>query len=105
MISRILIVGFGSIGKRHLRLARKLCHLLRLQYSDTNWALIPLKVLIKFFSNIEEALDFSPKLAVIANPATFHISIAMRLAEMGVHLFIEKPISTTSEGVNDLIEI
>ena len=24
MISRILIVGFGSIGKRHLRLARKL---------------------------------------------------------------------------------
>ena len=105
MISRILIVGFGSIGKRHLRLARKLLPFAEIAVLRHKLGSDTPKGADKIFTNIEEALDFSPKLAVIANPAPFHISIAMRLAEIGVHLFIEKPISTTSEGVKDLIEI
>jgi len=104
MVNRILIVGFGSIGRRHLDLARALhpqaeIAILRHQ----NHSIIP-EGADHVFSNMSEALLFSPKLAVISNPATFHLSSAIPLAEAGVHLFIEKPLSTSSEGVKDLIE-
>lgn len=104
MINRILIVGFGSIGKLHLDLARALhpqaeIAILRHEGHST----IP-EGADYVFSNMSEALVFAPKLAVISNPATFHLSSAIPLAEAGVHLFIEKPVSATSEGVKDLVE-
>jgi len=104
MIDRILIVGLGSIGKRHLRIARELVpnadiRILRHrvtsevpQYSDG------------CFSSIEEAVAFTPQIAIIANPASFHVPIAQPLAEIGVHLLIEKPLSDSLDGVAQLIE-
>jgi predicted dehydrogenase len=56
------------------------------------------------FSRLEEAVAFAPQLAVIANPAPFHISIAQALAENGVHLLVEKPLSVSLSGVTYLIE-
>ncbi len=104
MINRALIVGLGSIGKRHLRIARELLpnadiRVLRHQannevheYSNGS-----------FFS-IEESIAFAPQIAVIANPATSHISTAQALAEAGVHLLIEKPLSASLSGVKQLLE-
>jgi len=104
MIDRILIVGYGSIGKRHLRIAREYVpnadiRVLRHQecpntpeYSNG------------CFSKVEHALTFNPQLAVIANPAPFHLSIAQLLAETGTHLLIEKPISVSVDGVQNLID-
>jgi predicted dehydrogenase len=57
------------------------------------------------FSSIEDALLFVPQIAVIANPASHHISIAKKLAEIGTHLLIEKPLSNNLEGISELIEI
>jgi predicted dehydrogenase len=104
LIDRILIVGLGSIGKRHLRLARELLpnadiRVLRHQainevheYSNGS------------FSSIEESIAFAPQIAVIASPATFHIATAQALAEAGVHLLIEKPLSASLSGVMQLLE-
>jgi len=105
LINRILIVGFGSIGKRHLRLARKLMpnadiRVLRHQPSND----IP-EQSNGCFSSIDDAILFAPQIAVIANPASFHITIAKRLAEIGVNLLVEKPLSNNLDGVAELIEI
>jgi predicted dehydrogenase len=43
--------------------------------------------------------------AVIATPANLHIPMAIRLAEAGVHLLIEKPLSTSLDGIDKLQEI
>ena len=104
MIKRILIVGLGSIGKRHLSVARELLPqaeiaVLRHKVNQT----IP-DGADHIFSTMVEALAFTPQLAVIANPATFHLSAAMPLAEIGVHLLIEKPLSATSEGAAELLD-
>jgi predicted dehydrogenase len=40
--------------------------------------------------------------AVIATPAQTHIGIARELAAAGLHLFIEKPLSVSMEGVGEL---
>jgi predicted dehydrogenase len=102
-INRILIVGLGSIGKRHLKLARAMIpnadiRVLRHRYTNE----IAEYSNGNFFST-EEVINFSPQIAVVANPATFHIQVAEILAEIGVHLLIEKPLSASIDKVSQLI--
>lgn len=105
MIKRILIVGYGSIGKRHLRVARELMPLAdirMLRHQPTNE--IP-EYANGCFSTIEDAILFDPQVALIASPAPFHIATALALAESGIHLLIEKPLSASLSGVAELIKI
>ena len=104
MINRILIVGLGSIGTRHLRIAREL-------HPDADIRVLRQQECVSIpeyadgcFATIEQAVAFLPQIAVIANPAPFHISVAQQLAEAGVHLLIEKPLSSSVDGVRQLIE-
>lgn len=104
MINRVLIVGLGSIGKRHLRLARELlpgADIRVLRHQPCNE--IPEFANGCFFA-IEDALAFLPHIAVIASPAPFHLATAQALAAAGVHLLIEKPLSTSADGVTQLLK-
>ena len=99
MIDRILIVSLGSIGKRHLRLARELmpaADIRILRHQITNE--VP-EYSNGCYGSIEEALAFAPQMAVIASPAPFHITTAQVLAEAGINLLIEKPLSISLRGV------
>lgn len=104
LINRILIISIGSIGKRHLRLAREVvpnADIRVLRHQATNE--VP-EFSNGCFFNIEEAIAFAPQIAVIASPAPFHIPTAQALAEVGVHLLIEKPLSASLNGVMQLLE-
>lgn len=105
MINRILIVGLGSIGLRHLRLARQLfpeAEIKVLRHQQTRS--IP-EFADGCIFTITDALKFSPQVAVIANPATYHLQTAQALAEAGIHLLIEKPLSHSIDNVADLIKV
>ena len=104
MIKRILIVGNGSMGKRHLRIARE-------QFPNAVINVLGHREVCEIpeFSNsylttTEAAIQFAPQIAVITNPSTFHLPIAQELAKTGAHLLIEKPISATADGIFELIE-
>ncbi len=104
MISRVLIVGLGSIGKRHLRLARSILpkadiRVLRHKFTDEG-----VEYANGCVFDLESALAFEPQIAVISNPAPFHVPTAQALASEGVHLLIEKPLSNSLNGVSRLIE-
>ena len=104
LINRILIVGLGSMGLKHLKIARKLfpnAQILVLRHRQTE--IIP-DYADQCISSIDEAIFFAPQIAIICNPAVYHLSIAQELALIGTHLFIEKPLSYSSEGVDQLIE-
>ena len=57
------------------------------------------------FDVLQKALKGEWDAAVIATPAHTHIPIALQLAEAGVSLFIEKPLSTTLNGLKNLIDL
>ena len=106
MIKSILIVGFGSIGKRHARLARNLFPhskiiILRHKISKK----IKYQYIDHCVTNLIDAIKFKPQIAIIANPATHHIKIAYPLAKLGIHLLIEKPISNSSKNILKLIKM
>ena len=105
MIQRVLIVGMGSIGTRHLRIARELlptADIRVLRHELTTH--IPEGANGVFF-RIDEVIAFRPEIAVLANPAPFHIDVARPLAEVGTHLLIEKPLSINENGVEELNNI
>lgn len=105
MVNRILIVGFGSSGRRHLKLARAFFPESEIKVLTRNSS----KEFVDFsdgWLNTEaQAIEFRPDIGVIANPSPFHIAISLALAKIGTHLLIEKPISSSTEGVKELIEL
>jgi predicted dehydrogenase len=106
MIKSVLIVGYGSIGKRHARLARVLfphakITILRHKVSKK----IKYEYIDHCVTNLIDAIKFKPQIAILANPANHHISVAYPLAKLGIHLLIEKPISNSSKNILKLIKM
>ncbi len=99
---RILIVGVGSIGERHLRCFQSTGRATPL-ICETNESLrntIAERYQIKeVFANLQDALATKPDAAVVCTPAHLHIPMAMATAQVGAHLLIEKPLSTSLDGV------
>jgi predicted dehydrogenase len=102
---RVLIVGAGSIGERHLRCfgasqrcVMAVCEPLAARRQEIVQA-YPVEVAAH---DIDEAMAFRPTAAVICAPANHHMCIAAQLAENGVHLLIEKPLSTELSGIDEL---
>jgi predicted dehydrogenase len=105
MIERLLIVGFGSIGKRHVRIARELvpgAQIVVLRHRSCEGP--PAPGVDHCVTSLDEALRFRPQAAVIANPASCHLEVALALANADVKLLVEKPIAGTAHGVPELID-
>jgi predicted dehydrogenase len=103
MIERLLIVGLGSIGARHARVARTVCpgvRIVALRHGaiHEHHELVDAQV-----GTIEAALEARPQAAVIASPATHHLETALILAHAGVPLLVEKPVAADAAGVPALI--
>lgn len=106
MPEKFLIVSLGSIGRRHLKNLRTLrpvaqIGVLRL-HSPASEVDLPEGADFQFFTHVD-ALAFAPGAAIIASPATTHLSVALPLAEAGIPMLIEKPFADRSDGLDELI--
>lgn len=106
-VTKALIVGLGSIGVRHARIIHEL-------YPDIDVIALrhrggtsddKLPGVSEHVTSLKQALDFRPDIAIIANPAPFHLDVALPLAEAGIHLLIEKPLSSTTDSVEKLLRV
>lgn len=109
----VLIIGVGSIGERHLRCFQSTGRS-EVSFVEINAALrtmISERYKVQGFASIEAAIselsssDRPITSAVVATPANRHLEIATQLAEFGIHLLIEKPLSTSTDGYDRLVEI
>jgi predicted dehydrogenase len=101
-LTSILIVGFGSIGQRHLKIAREFFPESKigiLFHNKTNE--IP-KYANEIFFSLSDAIQFKPQIAIVCSPASTHFEITTALVRKGIHVLIEKPISNESKGLEDL---
>jgi predicted dehydrogenase len=106
-LHHILIVGVGSIGERHLRCFQSTgrCRVSLVEINPPLRQAIAERYGVPAHATLEEALATKPSAAVVAVPAHLHLPIARQLAAAGVHLLIEKPLSTRLQGVNELREV
>lgn len=104
---RVLVVGVGSIGERHVRCFLKTGRA-AVSICEPNQRLrdeVGRRYEIEHqFADLDAALAEPHDAAVIAVPADLHISMAQKGASAGLHLLIEKPLSVALDGVEELVE-
>ena len=106
-VKTVLVVGLGSIGRRHVGIIRKLfpeINIVVLRHKQCDKNDIDKLDLYKCVTSIDAAIATNPQAAIVANPASMHIEVAQKLAKNGINLLIEKPISDSSKGIQELID-
>jgi predicted dehydrogenase len=119
---RILVVGVGSIGERHARCFLQASATLRAGTSpSSDSANVALSLCDSRHDLLESmkqrysvgfactdfkvALASKPDAVVICTPAHLHIPMAIQAIEAGAHVLIEKPLSTSFDGVDRLLQL
>jgi predicted dehydrogenase len=102
---RALIVGLGSIGRRHARNWSALgygplvvCHQARAPQPE------PLGVEARDYDDLDRALECErPQVVLVTNPTSLHVAAARTAIEAGAHVLVEKPLGSSLDGVPELL--
>ena len=76
-IQKVLVCGYGSIGKRHVRTVQKLIPGVNIGILRSNSKSTQNQSSYLEFSDVERALNWTPDCVIIANPAPFHVQLAL----------------------------
>ena len=105
--SRILLLGCGSIGRRHAHNLRALgvqeLIVFDLQAERRDQLAQELKAETE--TTLDECWNRHPDAVVIALPTALHLPLALEAARRGCHLLIEKPLADRWQGVEELLAI
>lgn len=107
-LKRVLVLGCGSIGERHIRCMTQVGGAAIIA-CDTRPE--RLEAMRELYGVAETALSYDDAdlsgvdAVMVCTPTDQHIGPAMRAAESGCHIFVEKPLSVSMEGVDDLIAL
>jgi predicted dehydrogenase len=116
---KILMVGLGGIGQRHLRNLRALVgddvRVLAVRtrgrqevLTDTltvrAGAELDATYRVERVPDLAAGLAEKPDIVFVTNPSSLHVPVARAAAEAGCHLFIEKPLSDSLESVDELVK-
>lgn len=106
---KVLVVGLGNIARRHIQNLKTVdpdiqIAVWRQRIGSDNLHDLSLQV-DRFIYSMEDVLAWGADAAVVANPASMHLETGRLLAEQGVHLLMEKPVSNSLDGVDSLIDL
>lgn len=122
------MIGLGSIGQRHVRNLKRLlgdqCEIsayrvrrLQQTFSDTmqirDGVNLETEYQIRVYTDLETALGIGqaaqerhkPDLVFVTNITSKHMECALAAAEAGCHIFLEKPVSDSMDGVERLMRL
>lgn len=102
---KILVLGTGSIGKRHIaNLLSAGVQVLSYSYrptADTN----PLDARVTRLADLSAALASDVDGVVVANRTDQHMAVALQAAQAKKHLFLEKPLAVSLSGTDQLSQL
>lgn len=103
---RFLVIGCGSIGKRHLKNLKSagVRQLLAFDVREDRRQEVEKEIGAKTYSDLEKAYLDGVDVAVICSPTRFHMENCLQAAQKGCHLFVEKPVSDSMDGVPELLK-
>jgi len=91
------LVGLGSMGRNHYRTIKNNQDINFVAVVEPNDELVT-DIDVKRYCDVEQLLENEQiDLAIIATPTSTHLDIARKFLERGIHLLVEKPITTKSK--------
>jgi len=108
-MTKILVIGCGSIGRRHMRVFRELgvdfigaADLRQDRLDQAKDEIGPDTLTLDHRAALAEG---GYDAAIIAAPTYLHTPLAMDAARAGCHLFIEKPVAMDMAGLEELARL
>lgn len=102
---KVLIVGGGSIGERHVRcwLRTGRADVFLSEPNEARGREVAERYSVTWMPDFSATLtSLRPDCVVICTPAPMHVSMALQALEAGAHVLIEKPLSVNLHGVKEL---
>lgn len=101
---RILVLGGGSIGARHARnlLALRAGEVTVFEPEEKRRKILEQELKIPVHGDETEAFAVRPDIVFVCSPTALHMPQAIRAVEAGAHVFLEKPLSHTTERAEEL---
>jgi predicted dehydrogenase len=100
-----LVVGAGSIGRRHLGNLKQL-GVPKLSACDPNpdrLAYVLEHFQAESFPDIETGLRAEPDIVLICSPPVYHATQTLQAIRAGTDVFVEKPVAHSAEGLEELL--
>lgn len=103
---KILVIGCGSIGRRHAHNLRELgVDDLVLYDADRDRSKsVARELQVRWVRTLDRGYLERPDAALICAPTSLHLELATEALGHDCHLFIEKPISHSMAGVDEFLE-
>ncbi len=104
---KVLVVGGGSIGRRHLRNLKRLGveQLGLVEPDHARQADLTSELAATSFSTIEQGINWQPDFVVIATPTHLHAQQTLTVVRAGLHVFVEKPLCHSPSGLDEIVDI
>jgi len=110
-IMKIVVVGSGSIGKRHIRNLKKIfekrgdgSEVIAFDVNAEALKLIEEEYKVRITTNIDEAFVEADGV-FICTPNYLHASLALKAVQNNCHVLIEKPMAHDLDNVEELLNI
>lgn len=104
---RAVVVGLGSIGRRHARLLHGRGDV-EVTFCEPNDEMLALALRevggLPAHRSYEEALDAKPDFVVIATPHQLHCEQTVKALARGIHVLCEKPMSDRLDSARTMLE-
>ena len=115
-IKKILFIGLGGAGQRHLRILKKLLpdsvvfsayrHTSKTPFLRSDFTVDETKNLVdeyglKVFNDLEGAFNSKPSITVISTPTAYHKEFLMLAVKANSGIIIEKPWAENLNGFKD----
>jgi len=107
-VLKVAVIGIGSMGANHVRVYAGMDSVKLVAVSDINGqhcAQLAEKFGIPAYSDYHELLEKEkPDLVSIAVPTASHAAVALDCLQAGAHVLIEKPIASTLDEAQQIIQ-
>lgn len=107
-MARVIVIGTGGIGKRHIRGLRKTgrAEMAFVEpHAGRREEAVRLYTPQAAYASVDEADLSSFDLAVICAPAHMHVPLMSACARAGLPFLVEKPLAVTMEGVDEALAL
>ena len=107
MSTRILIVGFGSIGRQHLEFVRKKGYqeVIVCIHNENKVEKIAEQYSVTCISSIDEGISSNPEFAIVCDPTSQHVQTSMRILKADIPVLLEKPITNNFHDLNKITNL
>ena len=102
MVNNVLIVGYGSAGKRYHKIVKKF-------YPNCSVKVFSTRNIKKknnyFLRSYTDIINFKPNISILANPSSLRLRLCKLLSVLNSHVLIEKPLSSDLKQADKIIKL